>query len=255
MAAFHPARPGTSRRRSSRAARVSPSSTTAARATWTRCPGCSWCRSVTAAPNSPRSPPGRREAGVLPAVGIRHPDRDRARRAPRALRARRPEPGVLHHRRHRGRRDRVESGQAVLQAHRQTRQAQSDFARDRLSRHHPGRLAITGLPLFKAPFEPVTPGGFRVPNTNFYRAPEPLHERRQGIRTVGRRPDRRGDRVRRARHRRRGLPGAGAERRRLHPAAPRLFRAGSRDLRRVRRAVGFRRGDLRVRPDRVDVRL
>jgi adenosylmethionine-8-amino-7-oxononanoate aminotransferase len=35
-----------------------------------------------------------------------------------------------------------------------------------------GALAITGLPLFKEPFEPVTPGGFRVPNTNFYRAPE-----------------------------------------------------------------------------------
>lgn len=37
-----------------------------------------------------------------------------------------------------------------------------------------GALAITGLPKYKAPFEPVTPGGFRVPNTNFYRAPEPL---------------------------------------------------------------------------------
>jgi adenosylmethionine-8-amino-7-oxononanoate aminotransferase len=37
-----------------------------------------------------------------------------------------------------------------------------------------GALAITGLPRYKAPFEPVTPGGFRVPNTNFYRAPEPL---------------------------------------------------------------------------------
>jgi adenosylmethionine-8-amino-7-oxononanoate aminotransferase len=35
-----------------------------------------------------------------------------------------------------------------------------------------GALAITGLPRFKEPFEPVTPGGFRVPNTNFYRAPE-----------------------------------------------------------------------------------
>ncbi|OBF10533.1 aspartate aminotransferase family protein [Mycobacterium sp. 852002-10029_SCH5224772] len=35
-----------------------------------------------------------------------------------------------------------------------------------------GALAITGLPRFTAPFEPVTPGGFRVPNTNFYRAPE-----------------------------------------------------------------------------------
>src|SRR6201988_2142575 len=34
-----------------------------------------------------------------------------------------------------------------------------------------GALAITGLPVFKAPFDPPTPGGFRVPNTNFYRAP------------------------------------------------------------------------------------
>jgi adenosylmethionine-8-amino-7-oxononanoate aminotransferase len=38
-----------------------------------------------------------------------------------------------------------------------------------------GALAITGLPSYKEPFEPVTPGGFRVPNTNFYRAPEPFH--------------------------------------------------------------------------------
>ena len=37
-----------------------------------------------------------------------------------------------------------------------------------------GALTITGLPSYKAPFEPVTPGGFRVPNTNFYRAPEPF---------------------------------------------------------------------------------
>ncbi|CPR13483.1 adenosylmethionine-8-amino-7-oxononanoate aminotransferase [Mycobacterium bohemicum DSM 44277] len=37
-----------------------------------------------------------------------------------------------------------------------------------------GALAITGLPKYKAPFEPVTPGGFRVPNTNLYRAPAAL---------------------------------------------------------------------------------
>lgn len=37
-----------------------------------------------------------------------------------------------------------------------------------------GALAITGVPAYKAPFEPLAPGGFRVPNTNFYRAPEPL---------------------------------------------------------------------------------
>ncbi len=35
-----------------------------------------------------------------------------------------------------------------------------------------GALAITGLSGIKAPFEPLPPGGVRVPNTNFYRAPE-----------------------------------------------------------------------------------
>ena len=35
-----------------------------------------------------------------------------------------------------------------------------------------GALAITGIPSAKQMFEPLTPGGFRVPNTNFYRATE-----------------------------------------------------------------------------------
>jgi adenosylmethionine-8-amino-7-oxononanoate aminotransferase len=35
-----------------------------------------------------------------------------------------------------------------------------------------GALAITGLPNMKKDFEPLTPGGFRVPNTNLYRHPE-----------------------------------------------------------------------------------
>jgi adenosylmethionine-8-amino-7-oxononanoate aminotransferase len=34
-----------------------------------------------------------------------------------------------------------------------------------------GALAITGLPGIKEPFEPLPAGGVRVPNTNFYRAP------------------------------------------------------------------------------------
>ena len=37
-----------------------------------------------------------------------------------------------------------------------------------------GALSITGVPPFKAPFEPLVPGTFRVPNTNFYRAPAPV---------------------------------------------------------------------------------
>ena len=35
-----------------------------------------------------------------------------------------------------------------------------------------GALAITGLADIKYPFEPLPPGGVRVPNTNFYRAPD-----------------------------------------------------------------------------------
>ena len=35
-----------------------------------------------------------------------------------------------------------------------------------------GALAITGLPGLKEPFEPLPAGGVRIPNTNFYRAPE-----------------------------------------------------------------------------------
>jgi len=35
-----------------------------------------------------------------------------------------------------------------------------------------GALSITGLPGMKAPFEPLVPSTFRVPNTNHYRAPE-----------------------------------------------------------------------------------
>lgn len=34
-----------------------------------------------------------------------------------------------------------------------------------------GALSVGGLPGIKKPFEPLAPGGVRVPNTNFYRAP------------------------------------------------------------------------------------
>jgi len=35
-----------------------------------------------------------------------------------------------------------------------------------------GALSITGIPELKADYEPLVPSAFRVPNTNFYRAPE-----------------------------------------------------------------------------------
>ena len=34
-----------------------------------------------------------------------------------------------------------------------------------------GALSITGIPAAKEMFEPLVPGGFKVPNTNLYRAP------------------------------------------------------------------------------------
>jgi len=39
-----------------------------------------------------------------------------------------------------------------------------------------GALSITGIPAAKATFEPLVPGAIKVPNTNFYRAPEHLRE-------------------------------------------------------------------------------
>jgi adenosylmethionine-8-amino-7-oxononanoate aminotransferase len=35
-----------------------------------------------------------------------------------------------------------------------------------------GALSLTGVPSMKEPFEPLVPGALKVPNTNFYRAPE-----------------------------------------------------------------------------------
>ncbi len=39
-----------------------------------------------------------------------------------------------------------------------------------------GALAITGIPEAKTPFEPLVPGATKVPNTNFYRAPDPYRD-------------------------------------------------------------------------------
>ncbi len=39
-----------------------------------------------------------------------------------------------------------------------------------------GALSITGIPPAKEPFEPLVPGAVKVPNTNFYRAPEHLRD-------------------------------------------------------------------------------
>ena len=94
-----------------------------------------------------------------------------------------------------------------------------------------GALAITGLPDIKTPFEPLLPGGVKVPNTNFYRAPEFVADDLDAFGAWA------ADEIERAILRegpdigRRRLPRAGAELRRLLPAAARLLPAGPRDLR------------------------
>ena len=88
-----------------------------------------------------------------------------------------------------------------------------------------GALSITGIPDAKKYFEPLVPGAHKVPNTNFYRAP--IHDDDEdGLRPLGGRPHRGGHRVRGRRHGRCRLPRAGAELRRLLPAAARIPPAG-----------------------------
>ena len=207
-------------------------------------------------PHRPRR--GRRRAGprarVHAAVVLRPPEGDRAGREGRRLRARRPQPGVLHQRWRRGRRDRLEAGQELLQAHRQADEAQGDQPRDRLPRHHPGRAVDHRAAAAEAAVRAA--GALDVPGAEHELLPRPRTRRRpRGVRPVGRRPDRRRHRERGPGHGRRGLPRAGAERRRLLPAPARLLPAGPRDLRRVRRTPGLRRGHLRLRPARPHVRL
>ena len=111
----------------------------------------------------------------------------------------------------------------------------------------------------KEMFEPVTPGGFRVPNTNFYRADEmgfvTGHDPKSefGVWAANRIEEM--------------IQFEGPETvaaiflepvqnsRRMLPAAARLLPAGARDLRQVRRAAGLGRGHLRVRSHRPHVRL
>ncbi|CAA9430319.1 MAG: Omega-amino acid--pyruvate aminotransferase, partial [uncultured Quadrisphaera sp.] len=210
-------------------------------------------------PRPARARRGRREAGrdpgLLPAVVLRHPARDRPRGTARGPRAGRPGQGLLHHRRRRGRRDGVEAGQAVLQAHRPPRQDQGDQPGGGVPRHPAGRPVDHGHPQRQGAVRAA--GAGHVPGAEHQPVPgaRAPARRRQGLRALGRRPHRGGHPLRGRRHRRGRLPRAGAELRRLLPAAARVLRAGARDLRRARRPAGLRRGDLRVRADRLDVRL
>ena len=196
--------------------------------------------------------PGRR-ARLLPAVDLRPPDRHRAGRPPGRARARQPQPGLLHHRRRRGRRVGLEAGPPVLRRHRPAPAAQGHLPRPRLPRHHDGG-PVDHRP-GRHPGAVRAAGAGRVPRPQHQPLPVPLLRRRPAVHAGLRRRDRGRHPPRGARDGGRRVPRAGAELRRLLHAVRRLLRPGARDLRPLRRAARVRRGDLRLRPARRDVRL
>ncbi len=168
----------------------------------------------------------------------------------------RPEPRVLLHRRRRGRRDGLQAREALLQGHRQADEAQGDLPRGGVPRHPARRARADGHPGDEADVR--APRARRVPGAEHEHLPRRGDERADGsggVRPLGRRPHRGADPLRGPGDGRRRLPRAGAERRRLLPAPSRLLPAGAPDLRQVRRAARLRRGHLRVRPHRRDLRL
>ena len=160
------------RARSSCGARAPTSGTTRASATSTGWPGCSPSRSGhgrseladAAAAAGPR-------AGLLPALVLRPP----ARRSSWPSGSPTDAPGDL---------NRVffttGGGEAVETAWKLAKQYWKLVGKpmkhkviSRAVAYHgtpQGALSITGIPAAKEMFEPLVPGGFRVPNTNFYRA-------------------------------------------------------------------------------------
>ena len=216
---------------------------------WTRCPDCSWCRPgygrdeiADAAAGRPASWPFFPIWSYATPTAIELADRLAAAGPGR------PEQGLLLLRRRRIRRDRVETRQAVLQAHRQAEQDQGDQPGDRLPRHHPGRAVHHRRPGLQARLR--TAGPRRVPGAQHRLLPRagassPTTRRRSA---VGPPTDRGSHPAEGPDIRRRGVRRTRAERRRLFPAAARLLRAAAGDLRHPRCAARLRRGDLRLRP-------
>ena len=189
-------------------------------------------------------------ARLLHELELRAPARDRAGCACRVVRAGRPEPRLLHVGRVGGRRVRAQARRATTTASAaRASGTRSSRARSPTTARRSARSPRPGIPGLRTPFEPLTPGGCHVPNTNEYHWPEGARP------AVGGRQDRGADRVRGPRDRRRGDPRAGAERRRLLHAAGGLLPARARDLRPPRRAADLRRGHLLMGPARPLVRL
>jgi hypothetical protein len=153
------------------------SGTTGATSTSTPSPGCSSPTSATAAPRSPRRWPSRpSELAFFPLWSYAHP-----RAIELAERLAHYAPGDL---------NRVffttGGGEAVESAWKLAKQYFKLTGKptkhkviSRSIAYHgtpQGALSITGIPAAKSMFEPLVPGGHKVPNTNIYRAPEHLRD-------------------------------------------------------------------------------
>ena len=219
--------------------------------TSTGSPGCSWCRSGTAATSSPRPRRSRPRSWRSSRSG-----RTRTRSAIElADRLAAYAPGDL---------NRVffttGGGEAVETAWKLAKQYFKLTGKptkhkviSRAIAYHgtpQGALSITGIPAAKETFEPLVPGAFKVPNTNFYRAPEHLRDDAEAFGLWA------ADRIAEAIHFEgpdtvaavflEPVQNSGG----CFPPPPGYFERVREICDRVRRAAGLRRGDLRVRPDR-----
>jgi hypothetical protein len=196
------------------AARARGSTTPTAPSTSTASRDCSPTCSATAAPTSPPRPPSRSTTmAFFPLWTYAHPKAIELAEKVASLAPGRPQPRLLHHRRRRGERERVEAGASVPQDARRHRPLQGHQSRHRLPRHHAGALTITSLEPYRQPFEPLVPGAVKVPAVNFYRAEQygdDFEAFGSGRPTRSKRPS-----CAKGPRRRRGLPRAGAERRGL----------------------------------------
>ena len=176
-------------------------------------------------PGRGRPAPGA-AVGVLPDLVGRPPGGDRARHPARRPGAGRPEPRVLHDRRFRGRRVRLEAGARLLQGDRPTAAHQGGGAPSRLPRHHarrPGhhRCGVAAHPVPAARAR----GGPRRQHQPIPLRIRPRRDRgRRALQCGVRRGHRTGHPGRRARDRGRRVPRAPAEHRRMLHAAPGVLR-------------------------------
>ena len=188
-----------------------------------------------------------------PIWSLRAPARDRARHEARRALGGRPEPRVLHDRRLGSRRVGVEARTPVLPRDRPAPALQGDRAPHRVPRHDDGCARAHGR--LELPHAVRTAHARRCARRQHELVPPSAGEGRARVHDADDRRDRGGDPLRRTGDGRGGDPRADAERGRMPRSAGRLLPARPRDLRSLRRAAHLRRGDLRLRAARHDVRF